>query len=181
MSDTNEAGAPPPPEAPRPDAAPPAATSAGGTPPGGGYGGAGKRLLARIIDALVVGIPVVIVLAVIPGVRPGGAIGNAISALAGFAYFLFLETSRGATLGKQWLGLRVTDEAGASPISMDASARRNWWMLLGLLGGIPVIGLLTSLATLVIVIVIAATISSDGRNQGWHDKLGGTLVPDRGA
>jgi uncharacterized RDD family membrane protein YckC len=101
--------------------------------------------------------------------------------VAGFAYFLFLETSQGGTLGKQWLNMRVTDSASASPISMDASVRRNWWMLLGALGGIPVIGLLASLASLVIVIIIAVTISSDARNQGWHDKLGNTLVLDKAA
>jgi uncharacterized RDD family membrane protein YckC len=184
MSDPNTPDGPPPPptEPPRFDPAPADQAQPAGAappPPGGGYGGLGKRFGARLIDGLLVGIPLTIVFAVLPGVSAGGFIANAVIAVAGFAYFLFLETSQGATFGKQWLKMAVTDESGSSPISMDASMRRNWWVLLGVLGGVPVIGALASLASLVIVIIIAVTISSDGRNQGWHDKLGGTLVVDR--
>lgn len=173
MSDPSTPDGAPPPEPPRPDAPAPAA------PAGTAYAGLGKRFLARIIDGLLVGIPLTIILAVLPGVRAGGLVGNAVISVAGFAYFLFLETSQGATLGKQWLKMAVRDQAGSSPISTDASMRRNWWVLLGVLGGVPVIGAIASLASLVIVIIIAVTISSDDRNQGWHDKLGGTLVVDR--
>jgi uncharacterized RDD family membrane protein YckC len=185
MSDPNTPDGPPPPptEPPRFDPPPSGEAQPVGapppTPPGGGYGGLGKRFGARLIDYLLVGIPVSIILGVLPGIRLGGLISNAVVAVAVFAYFLFLETSQGATFGKQWLKMAVTDESGSSPISMDASMRRNWWVLLGVLGGVPVLGALSSLASLVIVIIIAVTISSDGRNQGWHDKLGGTLVVDR--
>lgn len=154
----------------------------GSTPPQGasGYGGLGKRLLARIIDYLIVAVPMGILLAVLPGIRVGGDLGNALTSLVAFGYFVFLETSQGATLGKKALSIAVTGDAGAT-VRVDASMRRNWWMLLGLLSGIPVIGWLAGLASLAIVILIAVTISSDPRNQGWHDKLGGTLVVDRGA
>lgn len=144
------------------------------------YGGVWKRFGARIIDGLIVGIPVAILLAVLPGLGTGGLIGTALSALAGFAYFVFMETSSGATLGKRLLGMSVVGVGGESPISADASARRNAWMLLGLLGGVPLLGLLASLASLGIAIAIAVTISSDNRNQGLHDKFGSTLVVERG-
>lgn len=169
-------GQPPPQDQPMPQGQAPYAQ-----PAGSGYGGLGKRFLARIIDALIVGIPVSIILSVIPGLRPGGIIGTALSSAAAFAYFIFLETSQGATFGKKVLSMSVAEESGTAPISMDASIKRNWWLLIGALGGIPIIGLITSLASLIIVIVIAVTISSDSRNQGWHDKMGGTLVLDRPA
>lgn len=101
------------------------------------------------------------------------------SAIAGFAYFVLLETSNGATLGKQVLGLRVVGESGAAPVATEASARRNAWMLIGILSGIPVVGFLASLASLGIVIAIAVTLNGDARKQGVHDKFGGTLVLDR--
>jgi uncharacterized RDD family membrane protein YckC len=185
MSDPNMPDGPPPPptEPPRFDPPPQDQVQPAGAPPppppGGGYGGLGKRFGARLIDYLLVGIPVTIVVALLPGIPVGGLISNVVVAAAVFVYFLFLETSQGATFGKQWLKMAVTDESGGSPISMDASMRRNWWVLLGALQGIAVIGLLASLASLAIVIIIAVTISSDGRNQGWHDKLGSTLVVDR--
>ena len=90
---------------------------------------------------------------------------------------MYLETSEGATLGKKVLNLRVADRNDRSPIDTDASVRRNWWMLLGVVSGIPVIGWLASLASLGIAIAIGVTISSDTYNQGWHDKMASTTVP----
>jgi uncharacterized RDD family membrane protein YckC len=152
----------------------PAATPAGGTQ----YGGVWKRFGARIIDGLIVGIPLAIVLAILPGISPGGVLYGLITAAASFGYFVFLETSRGATLGKQVLGMKVADASGASPIAVDASIRRNWWLLLNALSGVPIIGWLLSLAALGVVIAIAVTISSDPRNQGLHDKMANTVVLD---
>ena len=207
-SDPNQPGsAPPPPPPPSggfgaPPPPPSGGYSAPPPPPGGGYGappadpyqpappgygvppaaanpfgGLGKRLLARIIDSLLVGIPLTIVLSIV-GVNAGGALSNVIIGIASFAYFVLMETSKGGTFGKTWLGMSVTDQNGSSPISMDASVRRNWWMLLSVVGFVPILALISGLASLVIVIIIAVTISSDPRNQGWHDKLGNTLVMD---
>ena len=180
--------APPPPPPPPPgagfsqqpgqpyQAAPP---GYGAPPPAANpFGGVGKRLLSRIIDGLLIGIPLSIILGIF-GARSGGVVSNAVIGIVSFAYFVFMETSKGGTFGKTWLGMSVADEAGSSPITTDASVRRNWWMLLSVLGGVPIIGLITALASLVIVIVIAVTISSDARNQGFHDKMGKTLVLNR--
>lgn len=202
MSDPNLPGGTPPPDpsqppsAPPPPPPPPPPPGAGyaqqpgqpyqAAPPGYGapppaanpFGGLGKRFLSRIIDGLLIGIPLSIILGIL-GIDAGGLLSNAIIGIVSFAYFLFMETSKGGTFGKTWLGMSVADEAGSSPISMDASVRRNWWMLLSVLGGVPILNLISGLASLVIVIIIAVTISSDGRNQGWHDKLGKTLVLNR--
>ena len=173
MSDSTPPSHPGPPPEPGP------APTAGPAPGGVRYADLGKRFLARLIDALLVGVPLTIVLWLLPGISVGGLIANVLSAVVGLGYFVVLETSQGATFGKQWLGLQVTDEAGTSPITTDASLRRNWWLLLGVLGSIPVIGFLAGLASLAVVIVIVTTISSDARGQGWHDKLAGTLVIER--
>lgn len=167
-------GAAPPPPPPQYAGAPQAPPQQAGT----GYGGLGKRLLARIIDAFVVGIPLYIILMILPGVGPYGLVGNLIIGVVSFAYFVFMETSQGGTFGKQWLGMAVRDNTGGAAISTDASVKRNAWMLLAALQGVPVLGLIAALATLVIVIVIAVTISSDPQNQGFHDKMANTFVLD---
>lgn len=133
------------------------------------------RFLARLIDGLIIFIPLAIIFAVIPGPGVGGIIYNIVGALVIFGYYVWMESNQGGTLAKDWLKLRVTDEAGGN-VTMEQSARRNWWLLLGVLGGIPVISILASLASLAIVIGIAVTISSDPSNQGFHDRMANAHV-----
>ncbi len=133
------------------------------------------RFLARVIDGLIIFIPLAIIFAVIPGLVIGGIVYNIVGALVMFGYYVWMESNQGATLAKQWLKLRVTGESGGN-VTMEQSARRNWWLLIGILGGIPIIGLLASLAPLAIVIGIAVTISSDPSNQGFHDRMANAHV-----
>jgi uncharacterized RDD family membrane protein YckC len=144
-----------------------------GTP---AYGGLLKRFGARLLDGLLVGITIAVVFAILPGLSLGGLVYNVVAAGLSFGYFVFMESSRGQTLGKQVLGLRVTGEGGQSPVAPEVSARRNAWMLLGVLGGVPVLGVLAGLLSLGIVIAIAVTIGSDPQKRGLHDKFGGTMV-----
>lgn len=160
---------PPPPTAPEPDAAEQTTT-------GHGYGDAGRRLLARIIDSLIVGIPLWILLVGIARLEATGALYTIITTLAGFGYFVYFETSTGATLGKKLLNMQVVDGTGTTPITTEGSFRRNWWMLLGLLSFVPIVGWLASIASLGIAIAIGVTISSDRQNQGFHDKMATTYV-----
>ena len=155
-------------------------TPAGGTwgpePGTPAYGGRLKRFLARLLDGLLVGVSIAVVFAILPGLSMGGLLYNVVASGLSFGYFVFLESSRGRTLGKQVLGLHVAGEAGQSPVAPEASARRNAWMLIGVLGGVPVLGVLAGLASLAIVIAIAVTIGSDPQKRGLHDKFGGTMV-----
>lgn len=144
-----------------------------------GYGGLLKRFAARLLDGLIVGVTVTIVFAIIPGTSPADLLYGVISTALHFGYFVYFESARGATLGKQVLRLRVAGPAGTSPVTPEAAARRNAWMLIGLLSGLPLIGVLAGLLSFGIVIAIAVTIASDPRNQGLHDRFAGTLVLDR--
>ncbi|HEX9888084.1 MAG TPA: RDD family protein [Nitriliruptorales bacterium] len=136
--------------------------------------GLGKRFGARLLDGLIVGIPMWIVLAVLPGVSPGGFVGGVLTGIAYLAYFVYLEGTSGQTLGKGLLHIKVT--TGGAPLSFDTAFKRNWWAGLSIFSGIPILGALVGLVSLAIVIYIAITISGDERNQGWHDKQAGTLV-----
>jgi uncharacterized RDD family membrane protein YckC len=128
--------------------------------------GLGIRFGARLLDVLIVGIPSAIVLGLI-GVS--GFAGSIVISLLWFGYFVYLESSQGATIGKKLLNLRVIGTDGAFP-SMEVAAKRNIWMLFGV---IPILG---SLLSLIAVIVIAVTISSAPDNRGYHDTFAGTRV-----
>ncbi len=136
----------------------------------------GVRIGARLLDVLIVGIPASIVLSLLGfGASMTAGFGleswvyNAIISLLWFGYFVYFESNGGATLGKRILNLRVVQASGDDP-STEAAAKRNVWMLFGL---VPFIGGLLSLAA---VITINATISPNDADRGYHDTFAGTAV-----
>ncbi len=149
-------------------------------PPYGGYPGGGpsaadaelpglgKRFLARLLDGLLVGLPVGAVVGTF-GLWRGPFVSSLIVAAAHFGYFVWMEGTRGQTVGKQVLQMHVVRVDG-QPMDADAAMRRNWWLLLG------IVGVLGSLAEVVVVIVIVITILSDARGEGFHDRMAGTIV-----
>lgn len=151
---------------------------AGGPTPGGQVPTATAtlwvRIGARLLDVLIIGIPLSIVLALFGfgafgGFGIEGWISGVVYSLLWFGYFVWLESSQGATLGKKLLNLRVVQADGTHP-TPEQAAKRNIWMLLGL---IPLVGGLLSLAAVIIIIV---TISSNPDNRGYHDTFAGTAV-----
>ena len=145
----------------------------------------GKRLVARIIDIVIIGF-IVVVLSIVgfAGVVLGSATDE--KALAGMALFvafgglaLFsillllyeptLIAVRGQTLGKMAMNIMVVRaEDGGVPGWGKALGR---WVLPGLLFLIPVAGGLLSL-------LVYISLLWDDRRQGWHDKMGTTVVVD---
>ncbi|NLU83499.1 RDD family protein [Rhodococcus sp. HNM0569] len=140
----------------------------------------GKRFVARFIDGLITGLPSGIVggLIVIAtgGSYAGVAIAALLTALVPVAYFVALETSRGATLGKQVMGLSVTGPNGENPTPQQ-SLQRNAFYLVALLGLVPALGVIGNIVVTILYIVIAVTISQSPTKQGLHDRFaGGTQV-----
>lgn len=114
------------------------------------YAGFWKRVLAAIIDSVIVGIASIVLYM---------AIGRA-ATLAGWCYYIFMESSQyQATLGKMIVGIKVTDIHG-NRISPMRSAGRYFAKIL------------SSLTFFVGYIMIAFT----HRKQGLHDMLADTLV-----
>jgi uncharacterized RDD family membrane protein YckC len=138
--------------------------------------GLGRRFAARLLDVLLVFLPVSLLLAV-AGLPPptfglGGTeawLHSAVTALLWAGYYIAFEGTTGATLGKRLLHLKVY-RADGHDADITAAATRNLWLLLGL---IPWAGGLLQLAA---VIVIAVTIATDGQHRGGHDRLAGTIV-----
>lgn len=149
---------------------------------GHNYAGAGIRLGARIIDAILVFI-ILMILAAIFGFgsattsdgsfsfSTGTSAGFIIAAiLVGVLYEIGLVATRGATLGKQMLGLKVLDESHNTPPGWGPAAMR--W-LPALAGNIPGIGPLIGLG---LAIASGVMISNDDQNRSVQDRIGKTYV-----
>ncbi len=148
----------------------------GGYPPpspqygAGQPGGLGVRFAARVIDGILVGI-VSVVLALIFGLQSNILVTGLFSGLLMFIYFVALEVSQGASLGKKILGLSVRGAGGVPRPDFKQSAIRNSFTLL------PIIPYIGGLLAVIAYIVIAVTINGSPTKQGKHDELaGGTQV-----
>ncbi|MBB6625906.1 RDD family protein [Nocardioides sp. KIGAM211] len=141
------------------------------------------RFLARLIDgillAVVNGIIVsAIVVSTVMGDSGGfytastyaaSAVSAVLTTVINLAYFGYLESSRGQTVGKMVMKLRTHGPGGGNP-TLEQALKRNIWMAAPILGIIPVIGALGGLIQLVAVIMIAVGIHNDTVNrQAWHD------------
>ncbi|MGL5858441.1 MAG: RDD family protein [Angustibacter sp.] len=179
-------GSPPPPPYAPPPAAPgygpaPTAPQAPGVPPGSAPGatgipGMGRRLVARIVDGLLLGVvllPLALVFGVFDSLTGSSTTAssvnfgfNGVTLLIGAVYEVGLIATRGATLGKQLLGIKVvTIETGARP---DFGAAALRWL-------IPAIGaFVCGIGQL--VVYASPLFDNTGRLQGWHDKVAKTQV-----
>ena len=212
MSDSThnppEGGSQPPPRHEGQQSTPGTPPPAPPSEPGYGYGSPAPavgqpadllmRFLARLIDFILLGIVntiiAVIIIAGAFGLSGGNAYGfgprlsygaSALSAVIAsvlyLGYFTLMESGNGRTIGKMLLKLQTQGPDGSTP-TREQALKRNFWVALGILGVIPVVGgVIGSLAELAIVILIAVTIHRSPIREGWHDKLaGGTRVVKTG-
>ncbi len=84
------------------------------------YVGVGPRFLAILIDSIIIGV----VAGILSAIFRNSGLSGGVTGLLTLAYFIVLEATQGATLGKMALGLRVTRTDGA-PISWTESIIRN--------------------------------------------------------
>ncbi len=121
------------------------------------------RALAIIIDGIIIGVIAGIINAITAAgsTDPGRlAVSGSISGVLAFIYFIVLEATMGATLGKRLLGLRVVKEDG-SAIGWGGSIIRN---LLRIIDG------------LFIYLVGAIIVWNTQRRQRLGDILAHTVV-----
>jgi len=162
-----------------------------GTPTAPGFTTAsmGRRLGARLLDGLVLGVPAGLLFALLGGLTAVSAqetgepalapllllvlLGYVVLPLAAIAYEVVL-TARGGTLGKRWLGLRVVQRGtGALPGTGPALLR---WLIFFAASFVVVVG--------TVLVALSPFFDESGLRQGWHDLVAGTRVvdvrPDRG-
>jgi uncharacterized RDD family membrane protein YckC len=129
------------------------------------------RLGARLVDGLVLLVPVLLITVPISGgFRVGTGndgdqiLATALGVLLSYAYFVVMESSGGATVGKRALRIEVRAADGKPTIAQ--SARRNVWMLISI---IP--GSLGGVLAFAIAIAIAVSIGNDPDRRGFHDRF----------
>ena len=144
-----------------------------GYAPQAAYGGFWIRLVAYIIDSVIISIPIIILSAIMIAII--GASSNsqssttaasgatAIIYLIAFVltvgYFIFFWGT-GGTLGMKLFKLRVADANTGQPIGFGRAALRY-------------LGIVISAIPCYIGLIWAAF---DARKQGWHDKIASTVV-----
>lgn len=179
----------PPPGGPTP---PPAGGFPGGQPVGGQRPGElQNRAIARVIDHIIVGVIMMIAYFVFLAIFATGittsfgeyfivwTLTGLVAAAIGLAYFAFLESNRGQTVGKMVMKLRTYGPDGVSNPTMEQALKRNAYVGLYALAIIPCIGWFIMPAA---AVYIAVTLNKDVPNhQGWHDRFaGGTQVKQIG-
>jgi uncharacterized RDD family membrane protein YckC len=133
----------------------PPATSYGGGGPSGPRASFGRRLVAYLIDSILIGIIYGIIYAIN---EPLGVVASLVTGLIYFSYFDGSEN--GQTVGKMALGIRVIDFRTGGPIGFG----RGFIRWLGrIVSTIPCfLGYLWALW--------------DKEKQGWQDKIATTVV-----
>ena len=135
------------------------------------YGGFWLRVVAFLIDGLILG---VITSTLVPGAYTfsqtgpnyfelnygASALGGLFGTLLGVGYFVALWAWRGQTIGMMPFKLRVVRAHDGGDVDLSHSLLRY-------------VGLIISFAAIFVGVIWAAF---DGRKQGWHDKIGGTVV-----
>lgn len=164
----------------RPDRPAPYGTPVTGLPPGVVVAPLGDRLLARIIDGLIMFTVQVIVLMITDSAATAGGPGSATAWAAGvfgllgivgapLIYEVALLSRRGATVGKKIMKLRVANlRDGNNPRVGTCLGRYGTLTILSLVGSMLLIG--------VLIVLLSPLFDKSGRRQGWWDKLAGTVV-----
>ncbi len=141
---------------------------------------AGMRIAARLIEMIIGGIIGAIIIAIIVGSGTsfngvGGSynFGSVLISLAiGWALEAGLTATKGGSLGKLILGMRVVNAGdGSTPVSwMTATIR---WAVPGAFSLVPILG---GLVGLVVFIVSLVFLFTDKLRQTISDKVAKTLV-----
>lgn len=159
----------------------------------------GTRLVAGLVDAVIIGLPVAIMSTwrITPDVPSAGASArvDGWTWIIGVVYYLLLEGATGASLGKRLFGLRVRTAAG--PASWRAVAARTavfylpampftipvmWYgqaAVSAYLASRPAIGIAATLSTIVLTLALFATARRRNGYAALHDLVTGTRVTRR--
>lgn len=127
------------------------------------YAGNGPRILAALIDGIIVSIGAFILGMVLNSAGMSSqntSMNTGVNLVLSLVYFVGYQSQSGVTLGKKAMGIRVVDSKGAKPTMMTLFLRE-------------IVGKFISAIILGIGYLM---ILWDGRKQGLHDKIAQTYV-----
>jgi uncharacterized RDD family membrane protein YckC len=159
------------------------------------------RIIAFIIDAIIIGIVGFVIMAILGSVltetrtdtflgvpivvtRPsliGQIVGVLITLAISAGYFIYMWLKMGgSTIGMRVMKLSVRDAASGGPITQQQAINR--WLLLGgpqaagFLYVLPLIGFIVSIIVFVYYIYLLVTTAQSPTRQGLHDRYANTVV-----
>ena len=157
-----------------------------------------NRIIAYIIDMIVLGIVSLVINSVIlsnVGLNVvtfdltngfqynyvAALVQAAISAALSAGYFIYTWTAMRGTLGMKVLGMQIGNAKDGSTLSMDQAIRRwfavgGWITVAQALNPIPLLGVLIAIAALGYVIYLLYTTAQSPTKQGFHDMFVGSMV-----
>jgi uncharacterized RDD family membrane protein YckC len=181
----------PPPPAPAPGGFQPnfqQSNVEAGPAPGVSYADTVNRVIAAVIDGVILWV-VNIVLLIIAGVIAIAGAGwiisllfGAIFAVANAVYFVYGWTKMRASFGQKFLNLETVNAADGATLTQNQAIRR-WAFLFGpwAVGAIiPIVGILIELLAALYVLYLLYTVTQSPKRQGYHDLQSGTVVVKRG-
>jgi uncharacterized RDD family membrane protein YckC len=155
------------------------------------YATVGARIIAIIIDVILLGFVYAIVVAALAAIGGWGAlvIGGLVYVGMSLVYFVYFWTRQRATLGQRFLGLETVNAGDRATLTQDQALRR-WAFLLGpgavaqilAYGGgtvVGVIGWIAAVVALVYEIYLLYSVTQSPTQQGYHDVQAGTVVVKR--
>jgi uncharacterized RDD family membrane protein YckC len=166
---------------------------AAGPAPGVTYADLTTRIIAYVIDAIILLVASVILstIIVVVGFASGGIAGVLIagvilivlSLIGGAIYFVYTWTRMRASPGQRVLNLQTVSERDGSTLTQNQAITRYLYMFApGFVAGLAsqyiqgVLGLILSLAGLAWTIYLLYTTANDPKRQGFHDKQAGSVV-----
>jgi uncharacterized RDD family membrane protein YckC len=168
-------------DAPTPAAAAPAA------PADFVYADVPNRAIAYIIDAIIVAIVLVILGTILAAVGfnittyLGAIILGALGLVVSAGYFIYMWTSRRATVGMSALSMQVGNAVDGATLTTDQAIRR--WLAISapsilaqVLQPVGIIGSVVGLMAFAWFIFLVYTTASSPTKQGWHDVFANTMV-----
>ncbi len=191
--ETGPGPAPERPAQPWPDQPPPPpARPLRGPAPGLEYAGFGIRLVALIIDGIILAIVQGAVGSILGlgfvgyyAVDPAGPFAfrfgiqwlvyALVAAVVSGGYFVYTWTNGAASPGQRIMSLQVRNLSDGAVLTQDQAIRRWAFLTLPVVNAIPLLGLLV----LVYNLYLAYTTATDPRNQGFHDKQVNSVVVRR--
>ena len=166
---------------------PSAAPQAG--PAGLVYADVPNRIIAYIIDIIILAVVNFIIGAILVAVSFGTAtigLGWIVWIIVGLAinagYFIYTWTAMRGTIGMKVLGMQIGNAGDGKTMTMDQAIRRwifvgGWVALVNLVTGtLGVLGLLVALLALVYEIFLLYTTAQSPTKQGFHDIMAHTMV-----
>jgi len=122
--------------------------------PSGPRAGVGTRFVAALIDGILLGV-VSVVLSIVVGNNGGRGLGTLLT----LGYFAYYEGTRGQTIGKQVMNIRVVKTNGDEMTIGDGVVRSFIRLVSGIACGLGFFWALW-----------------DPERQTWHDKVANTYV-----